>query len=89
MTPALRRACEKAVHVVTNRGKILRGGQATMFLLEHVWPRPWRFVARLFARPPLVWPINLGYAVVARHRAFFAPFILPDEPEYFPKDFDE
>jgi len=93
MTPRLRRACEKAAHVVTTRGKIVRGGQAAMFLLERVWPRPWRFVARLFARPPLVWPINLGYEIVARHRSFFAPFILPgepeDRPENLPEDLDE
>ena len=89
MTPELRRACEKAVHVVTTQGKLLRGGAAAMFLLERILPRSWRWLARLFARPPFVWLTNLGYEIVARHRPIFAPFILPNEPEDRPEHFDE
>jgi predicted DCC family thiol-disulfide oxidoreductase YuxK len=89
MTPELRRACVGAVHVFTTRGRVLRGGAAVMFLLERILPHPWRLFARLLARPPLVWPVNLGYEIVARNRRHFARFILPDEAETSPEKFDD
>jgi predicted DCC family thiol-disulfide oxidoreductase YuxK len=69
MTPELRAACRQAVHVRTMDGRWLRGGRASLFVLERVgWPR----AARVAARPPLVWIVDAGYALVARNRAFFS-----------------
>jgi predicted DCC family thiol-disulfide oxidoreductase YuxK len=69
MTPALREACRRAVHVRTADGKWLRGGRACLFVLEQTgWPR----LARIALRPPLVWVVEAGYALVAGHRGFFS-----------------
>jgi predicted DCC family thiol-disulfide oxidoreductase YuxK len=69
MTPALRDACRRAVHVRTTDGRWLRGGRASLYILERVgWPR----LARVAALPPFVWVVNAAYAVVARNRALFS-----------------
>jgi predicted DCC family thiol-disulfide oxidoreductase YuxK len=69
MTPALRDACRRVVHVRTIDGRWLRGGRASLFVLERIgWPR----LARIAALPPLVWLVEAGYALVAHNRAFFS-----------------
>src|SRR3954451_7019277 len=46
MTPALRDACRRAVHVHTADGRWLRGGRASLFILERIgWPRLARIAA--------------------------------------------
>jgi len=72
MTPELYAACERAVHVVKPDGTILRAGRATLFILEHIG---WGWVARLLMLPPFIWIVELGYAIVARHRDFFSNFL--------------
>jgi predicted DCC family thiol-disulfide oxidoreductase YuxK len=65
MTPALREASARAVHVITTDGRILRAGRATLFVLREVgWPR----TARLLSLPPFVWGVELAYHLVARNR---------------------
>jgi len=74
MTPALAAACADAVHVVTADGRVLRAGRAVLFVLEQLgWP------VRLLALPPLIWPIEWLYRVVARNRAFFSRFLFRRE----------
>jgi predicted DCC family thiol-disulfide oxidoreductase YuxK len=68
MTPALRRACARAVHVITTDGQVLRAGRATLFILARAG-RPW--LARVGALLPLRWLVELAYWTVARHRGFF------------------
>ena len=69
MTPDVRAACRHAVHVRTTDGRWLRGGRASLFVLERVgWPR----FARLGQRPPFVWLVEAGYRVVAANRPFFS-----------------
>lgn len=69
MTPALRDACRSAVHVRTVDGRWLRGGRASLYVLERIgWPR----LARLAARPPFVWVVDAAYKVIAGNRAFFS-----------------
>ncbi len=69
MTPDLREACRKSVHVRTTDGRWLRGGRACLFVLERVgWPR----LAAVAAVPPLVWLVEAGYRVVAGNRTFFS-----------------
>src|SRR5258708_4527248 len=36
MTPDLREACKRAVHVVTDDGTLIRAGKATLFILEQI-----------------------------------------------------
>ena len=72
MTPELYAACERAVHVITADGRVLRAGQASLFVLGQIGHG---FVARLLSLPPLVWLVEIGYALVAAHRDFFAHFL--------------
>jgi hypothetical protein len=71
MTPALYAACERAIQVVKADGTVLRAGRAALFVLEELG---WGWWARLLALPPFVWLVELGYAFVAGHRAFFSRF---------------
>ena len=73
MTSSLFEACEKAVHVITTDGEILRAGQATMFVLENTGFPSW--LIRPFRLPPLVWFTELGYRFVAKHRGFIGSFL--------------
>ncbi len=70
MTPELREEAARAVQVVTNAGEIVSGGRAVLFALEQVGWRP--RLARIAARPPLVWLVTLGYRVVANNRQLFS-----------------
>ena len=63
-TPAVREACEKAIHVITTDGRVLRAGRASMFILEAIG---WRWV-RVLTWPPFIWAVEIGYAVVANHQ---------------------
>ena len=76
MTPGLFAACERAVHVVTADGRILRAGRACLFLLDQVG---WHHFARFFSRPPLIWLAELGYWLVARVRGRLGRFLLRGE----------
>jgi predicted DCC family thiol-disulfide oxidoreductase YuxK len=76
MTPSLSAACEKAVHVVRADGTVLRAGRACLFILEELG---WGRFARLLARPPFVWAVELGYRIVAHNRSLFARFLFTGE----------
>jgi predicted DCC family thiol-disulfide oxidoreductase YuxK len=65
MTPALREANRKAVHVITADGRILRAGRATLFVLGQTG---YPLLAKLLSLPPLVWFVELGYLLVSRNR---------------------
>jgi predicted DCC family thiol-disulfide oxidoreductase YuxK len=79
MNEELRRACEGAVHVITRRGEVLRGGRAVMFLLREIAPKPWGFIPRILGRAPWIYPIEIGYNFVARNRPLVARFFFPNE----------
>ncbi len=72
MTPALKEACPKAVHVVTADGEILRAGRASLFIAEQLGHRR---LARSLRLPPIVWGVELGYRIVAANRPFFSRFL--------------
>jgi predicted DCC family thiol-disulfide oxidoreductase YuxK len=77
MTPSLYLACQRAVHVITVDGRIIRAGRAVLFVLEEVgYPR---WLVRPFTWPPLVWFTELGYWNVAQNRSFFAKFLFTKE----------
>jgi hypothetical protein len=77
MTPRLRRACARAVHVVTPDGTVLRAGRAALYLIgASGWPR----TAQVLSRPPLIWLVEIGYRIVANNRPLFGRFLLTNEP---------
>ena len=76
MSPELAAACERAVHVLTREGRLLRAGRATLYILERVG---WGLFARLLSLPPLVWLVEAVYWVVARNRDFFSRFLFTRE----------
>jgi hypothetical protein len=65
MTDALAARCALAVHVITPDGDVLHGGRATLYVLDRIG---WHTLARVSSVPPLVWLVELGYGLVARHR---------------------
>lgn len=68
LTPALREACRRAVHVVTTDGRVLHGGTACLFVLARIGhPR----LARLLSLPPFSWAVALGYRIVVHNRELF------------------
>jgi predicted DCC family thiol-disulfide oxidoreductase YuxK len=76
MTPELFAACERAVHVLTPDGRVLRAGRATLYVLERIG---WGRLARVLMLPPFIWLVELGYRVVASNRPFFARFLFTRE----------
>jgi predicted DCC family thiol-disulfide oxidoreductase YuxK len=65
MTPELRLACARAVHVLTPEGDVLRAGRACLWVLQRTG---YPVLGRVFALPPLVWVVEVGYWLVARNR---------------------
>lgn len=72
MTPGLRAACGRSIHVVLPDGRTLRAGRASLYVLEQVG---WGAIARLLARPPLVWAVEAGYRLVAARRDLAGRFL--------------
>jgi len=77
MTPRLRRACSRAVHVVTPEGRILRAGRAALYIIGACG---WPLAAQVLSVPPLVWLVEIGYRIVANNRPLFGRFLLTHEP---------
>jgi predicted DCC family thiol-disulfide oxidoreductase YuxK len=69
MTPGLSAACARAVHVVCDDGRVLKGGSACVFVLGILG---WRRAAAVLAIPPLSWAVEGGYRLVARNRSLAA-----------------
>ena len=76
MTPRLRQACARAVHVITPDGRVLRAGRAALCVLEQVG---WRRTAAVLSQPPLIWAVEIGYRLVADNRPFFGRFLFREE----------
>jgi hypothetical protein len=69
MTAHLAGQCARAVHVITAGGTLLRAGRASLHVLDEIG---WHRTARLLSRWPLIVLVEIGYAIVARHRQFFS-----------------
>jgi len=65
MTPELRLACARAVHLITPEGRMLRAGRACLWVLQKIG---YPVLARVLAIPPLVWAVEVIYWLVARNR---------------------
>lgn len=76
MTPELAAACERAVHLITPEGRMLRAGRAALYILERVG---WRPFARLLSLPPFVWAVEAVYWLVARNRGLVSRFLFTRE----------
>lgn len=76
MTPGLAEACARAVHVVTADGEVLRGGAASLFVLDGVG---YRRTARVLSLPVFRAFVDLAYRIVARNRRFFGRFLFRRE----------
>jgi predicted DCC family thiol-disulfide oxidoreductase YuxK len=74
MTPELAEACQRAVHVITADGQVLRAGRASLFVFGQTG-HP--ILARLLALPPMVWLVELGYTLVARNRSLVSRLLKP------------
>ena len=69
MTDELARQCERAVHVITSEGHVLRAGRASLYVMEQVG---WRRFAALFSSPLLLWLVELVYRFVASNRQWLS-----------------
>ena len=76
MSEALSSACEMAMHVIRSDGRVYRAGRAVLFILEQLG---WGWGARLLSCPPFIWLVEWLYRLVARHRGFFARYLLKQE----------
>jgi hypothetical protein len=76
LTPELAAACDRAVHVVTADGAVLRAGRAVLFILERCG---WGAAARCLALPPFVWGVEAIYSLVARNRMLVSRFLFTRE----------
>jgi predicted DCC family thiol-disulfide oxidoreductase YuxK len=72
MNPALFERCKFEMAVVTEDGRELGGARGVLFILSKIG---WGWFARLLAAPPFIWPIMLGYLLVARNRGFFSKLL--------------
>lgn len=71
LSPQLRAACEKSIHVIKPSGEILRGGRAALFCGRFT---RWHQLARLLEWPIFLPFVELGYKIVAANRPFFSRF---------------
>lgn len=69
MTDALAARCARTVHVITPEGTVLRGGRASLYVLDRIG---WRRLAAVASRRPLVWIVEAGYRLVARNRGLLS-----------------
>ena len=76
MSPAFADACERAMHVITKEGRVLRAGRASLFILDRLG---WGPLARLLCLPPFVWGVELAYWLVARNRGLASRYLFTRE----------
>ena len=76
MTPELTEACGRAMHIVCRDGTRLRAGRAALFLAGEIG---WRRSSRFLSHPPMIWFVELGYALVARSRRLLGRLFFREE----------
>ncbi len=74
MTDALAASCERAVHIILPDGEIVSAGRASLYALDQVG---WHALAAVLRRRPLVWLVEAGYRLVARHRGLLSRVLGP------------
>lgn len=66
MTDEIAARAQNEMIVITSQGQVIGGARAVLFVLGQTG---WGWFARFLAAPPLVWPIDLGYRIIARNRS--------------------
>lgn len=79
MTPALVKATEQSVHVVTTDGTILKAGRAVLYIFGKLG---WRRFERFFSWGPILAIVEFFYGIVARHRIAFSKVLFVNEAPY-------
>ncbi len=72
LTPELRQACSKAMHVIQANGDILKGGRAALFCTRFT---RWHQLARIGEWPVFLPFVELGYKIVAANRGLFSKWL--------------
>lgn len=72
MTDALRARCERAVQLLYPDGTLRSAGRAVLDVLALLG---WEKTARVLGAPPLVWLVEAGYRLVARHRGWLGRWL--------------
>ena len=78
MTPAMVKATETSVQVLTADGRTIGGGRAVLFILGQLG---WKRFERFFSWPPMLFFVELVYGLVAGHRVFFSKFLFLGEKD--------
>lgn len=68
MSAALRKRAHKAVQLIAPDGRTLEAGRACVEVLSLLG---WERAVRVLGSPPLIWPVEWGYRLVARTRRFW------------------
>ncbi len=69
LTPEILADCPRALYVLGPEGKYWRGADGFLIIMSLVG---WGAFARLLMLPPFIWPIRLGYSLVARNRSWIS-----------------
>ena len=76
MTSELADACSLAMHVLCRDGTLLRAGRAALFLAGELG---WKRTAVILSYPPMIWFVELGYALLASNRRTVGRFFFRRE----------
>ena len=77
MTAEFAAACEKDMYVLCTDGTVVRGGRGMLFVFGEIG---WRRTARWLLLPPMIWIVNVVYALVASKRRFFGRILFREPP---------
>jgi len=69
MTPEIRKGAETALYAIASDGRVFRGADAVLFVLEMTGGR---WYARPLRWPPFIWILRAGYWPVARNRGLIS-----------------
>lgn len=69
MTPEIQKRSNREILLITRDSRVLGGAKAVFTILSRLG---WGWFAKLLASPPLVWPMELGYRIVARNRGWIS-----------------
>jgi predicted DCC family thiol-disulfide oxidoreductase YuxK len=76
ISPELRAACQKAVHVIKSDGSIISGGKAMMFCGQFT---RWHQLARIAQWPIFLPFVELFYKIIAKNRIVMSKFLFTSE----------
>lgn len=76
MTSELADACSLAMHVLCRDGTLLRAGRAALFLVGELG---WKRTAVVLSYPPMIWFVELSYALLASNRRTVGRFFFRRE----------